>query len=448
MRFMRDLPVIDPSSWLFLHYDLDSVLSTYSVVDPKFITRRGLFKRWVSRYPPSKQALMRRAMEEPEENEGMIFRSGGCVKFEVNLLGDKPMKPRVFFPKSNTNLSQNGPLMYFIKHKLNIMFDGIRTPFLFGSGYSNIGLGSKFGRALSRLGPDLVAVELDLSMCETTMRGPMLKLEGEVYGLLGLSKSEISFLLNHAVSYGNSSKRRLKYTMPFCRESGTANTTVGNTIVFATLLWASMRHFGILDATWLCLVGGDDACIYCSLSLVVKIRKVVDFVVTLGLKPEALYHDNIYSGRFYGGRMLQVLAPGGRLIWVHTPLIGRALAKNNCIKYSGNRKPLLWLRDVTEARYYEWGHLPVLGAVNRCIGTMYFGAGKNTIPMPYREINSEKVLLSPCLETWIQLSLVYDVNVSDLLDLEWYLSCIFSGDWLGVELDHPVLDTICNVDLK
>jgi hypothetical protein len=337
--------------------------------------------------------------------------------------------------------------MYFIKHKLNLMFDGIKCPLLFGSGHSNVSLGRKFGAALSRLGSDLISIELDLSMCETTMRGPLLQLEGMVYSLLGLTSSEVDFLLKHPLSYGKSSKRHLRFKIPFCRESGTANTTVGNTIVFSTCLLAAMRSMGILDSQWLCLVGGDDACIYTSLNLLYKFERGVELVSKLGLKPEAIIHDNIYSGRFYGGRMIQYLY-GSDLVWAHTPLIGRCLTKNNCIKYSGQHNPLTWLRDVTVARFYEWGHVPILGPINRAISRYPFPLGKCNIPLPYKDIFSEHVILKPCFETWLQFSQVYSHDVSTLMSCEEEMFLHFSSNWIGKQIVNQIIEDICCVDLK
>lgn len=447
MRFMRDLPPISPESWIkFEPYAL-SVIQDLCLRQPFHFTRRNLFERWVLRYDLNKRNCLKLWHDEPETNEKFLFKASACVKYEINIESDKPLKPRAFFPKHHTNLATNGPLMWFIKHKLGYIFDGLRCPLLFGSGYSNRSLGDQFGKVLSTKNSDLVAVELDLSMCETTMRGPFLGIERQLYRGLGLSHSECDFLLKHPLSFGSSSKRHLKFQMPFCRESGTANTTVGNTVVFGICLLAVMRMFGCLDRQWFSLVGGDDACIYCERQLVPKVRAVVDFISTLGLKPEALYHDSVYAGRFYGGRMLQVLE-NGVLRWCHCPLIGRALCKNNCVKFQGNRNPLLWLRDVTIGRTFEWSHMPLLRSMNSSIKTMNFGTGINRIPLPYRDINCDSIVMQPAYVTYMQLADVYGCSVDDLIDADHYLASFFLGDWFGKDLDHYILKSICDVDLK
>jgi hypothetical protein len=139
----------------------------------------------------------------------------------------------------------------------------------------------------------------------------------------------------------------------------------------------------------------------------------------------------------------------GNKIYTHIPLIGRALCKNNCIKYKGELNPLAWLRDVCLARKYEWGHIPVLGVINHVMLPHFVNiTGKNSIELPYREILSSKVVLNPCDETYNQLSLVYGVDKSDILDLQEYCLEVFSQFWFGVELEHPILDKVCDIDLK
>jgi len=452
-RFFRTLPVINPSTWVALENNLFDVIRLLKRVQPNyskhgpFSKDHGLFNRWVVRYPPSKLKLMKDSHQDPEHlNE---FASGVCVKYETNLFGSKRPKPRVFFPKKPTNLAQNGPLMYYVKRKISYIYNGLRTPFIFGSGHTNVSLGAAFEKALP-LSTDLISIELDLSMCETTMRGPFLVLEREVYRSFGLTNDECDYLLKHTTSYGTSSKHDLRFKMPFCRESGTANTTVGNTIVFSVCLYAAIQSVGLLDSQWICLIGGDDACIYTSRTNLPLFHRAIKLVSDMGLKPEEIIHDNIYSGRFYGGRMIQYWFPNdNKRHFVHTPLIGRAISKNNVVKAIRTQLLGPWLRDVVQARVYEWGCVPLLSDINEVMFPQFIGiSGKRKIAIDYRDIVISKIPHLYDTNTLEQLSVVYNCSVSDLQDTQLFLREHFSGDFLGKPICNDIIELICTIDLK
>jgi hypothetical protein len=443
MRFFRELPTINENVWADLEGDIFDVVKALDMSQPATVTRKGLFNTWVKRYPISKQLKMIKARKEPEVYKQ--FKSSICVKYEITL-GDK-YKPRVFFPKTDTNLAFNGPLMYFVKRKFSKIFDGQQTPFIFGSGHTNYSLGVAFQQALP--GDADISVELDLSMCETTMRGPFLLIEKEVYTRFGLSQNECDYLLNHTRSYGHTSKRDLHFSMPFCRESGTANTTVGNTIVFGVCLWAALKHVGLPQKEWLCLLGGDDACIYTNHRWLPIIKQAIELVSQLGLKPEPLYCDNIFSGRFYGGRMVPYEV-NGEYTFIHTPLIGRALCKNNCMRYVKGQRVLPWLRDVCLARKYEWGHVPILRGVFEAMLPQFQNVkGKETSTDYWeRMIRISQIDIFPREYTYRALGLSYKLDVQQLYDLETYLREHFSSNWVGKTIENDILEEICVVDLK
>jgi hypothetical protein len=449
MRFMRDLPAIDTTSWELIEQDIKWVIAQYAKRKVN-VSHKGWYNRWVGKFPENKRNKMNNSRDDPMPVTSSTFAATVCCKYEIGIM-KFPLKPRAFFPKAPDNLVRNGPSMNFIKVHLTRLMNGKKTPFIFGPGHNSLQLGRAFENAVNLRKMNwnnMVSVELDLSMCETTMRGPFLVLEGDVYRALGLNLSDIDFLLSHESSYGKSAKRAFRFSMPFCRESGTANTTPGNTVVFATCLWAAFKRFGIHENNFVCLIGGDDACIYLDRSLVQKVKLAVDFVSKMGLKPEPLYHDNIWSGRFFSGRMVQVRLVGRGLTYCHIPLIGRCLAKNLCCKYRG-QKLAPWLRDVTQGRVYEWEHVPVLRQVNVAMRAQYSDVvGACRIEMPSREINPSKIRLSFCDETFEQLACVYGVEVSDINALCAYMSTHFSKNWIGKTLAHEVIELMCDVDLK
>lgn len=447
MRFMRDLPLISTEVWEKMENSLFMVLDSITQKRSR-ISKKGFFSAWVARYPVTKQQKLINARDHPESS---VFEFGAtvCCKFEVGILKD-PLKPRAFFPKKEENLVKNGPLMYWIKKNLTILFNGVKTPFIFGSGNNNFQLGAKFENAcvVRNFNPaELVSVEIDLSMCETTMRGPFLILESEIYRRFGCTEGEISYLLNHVASFGKSSKGNLKFSMPFCRESGTANTTVGNTVVFSTWLWAACLEVGLKTTDFFCLIGGDDACVYLKPCHVPLLKQAIAIVSNSGLKPEPIYYDNVWAGRFYSGRMVQVKRKGA-LRYVHMPLIGRCLAKNLCCKYNGQKlEP--WLRDTSIGQIYTWEHVPLLRQVNRRLRAKYETAvGRCRIEMPYRDINAAKVLSSYCDETFQQLAVVYGVEVGDLNQACQDLDLHFSKDWIGKSIENEVVEIMAGIDLK
>lgn len=449
MRFLRNLPEIDASEWAHMSPTFEMCLSELktackTVLDPSI---QGNFTKWVNRQPETKRQRMIKARSERSRDK-IQFAATACVKYEVNIYNNKPLKPRAFFPKTAMNLSRNGPVMYDMKLKIMQLFDGLNTPFIFGPGHNAEDLGVKFERAIERhhLGEDFVSVELDLSMCETTMRGPFLVLEGLIYAAMGVSQSRIDYLLQHTTSFGKSFDKRLSFEMGFCRESGTANTTVGNTVVFAFCILANARRLG-LNNGWFALIGGDDAAIYVRRNLVPQIKMLVANIGKLGLKPEAFYHSNPYSGRFFSGRMLQFRDCQGHLRYVHTPLIGRCLAKNLVVKYQPGVKIDPWLREVSIARLKEWGHIPLLSNFNRHWHRRYCNVkGVNTLDLPYREIDPVTSKFFWCSDTYKQLSLVYDVSIEEIRNAQKYIDDLNYSH--GVKLSNSTISIMVEADLK
>jgi hypothetical protein len=382
-----------------------------------------------------------------ENSTDNIFSSSICCKYEVGFYKE-PLKPRVFFPKPDANLVHNGPVMNLIKNKIMRLFNGVKTPFIFGPGNTPLSIGNKFTKAIEKYLPhDFTCVELDLSMCETTMRGPFLIVEELVYKHLGINRWDIEFLLHHRFSYGRSVKQNLKWSMPFCRESGTANTTLGNTVVFATMLWSAMQEYKI---PFVCLIGGDDACVYLPRHLQFVFPKVVDIITKCGLKPEPIYHKHFFEGRFFAGRIMTCRKiNSNERVYAHVPLIGRCIAKNLCCKISQGQRFDTWLRDVSIGRQFDWEHVPCLSVVNRAIRSKFqHVVGKCVVEVPYRDIKTERLTFGLCDETYEQLAQVYQIQVDDIISLENYLHKHFNGDWIGKPLQSEILEIMCEVDLK
>jgi len=449
MRFMRDLPPIETQSWEELERSLIYVTNEFKR-RKIYIDHKGWYHGWVNKFPINKQNKMNAAFNDPEPVSKATFAATVCCKYEIGIMKE-PLKPRAFFPKAPSNLVRNGPSMYYIKKHLMYLMNGIRTPFIFGPGHNSLQLGQKFQKAMARknlLADDVVSVEIDLSMCETTMRGPFLVFEGDIYRALGLGLADVDFLLNHRESFGKSTRRNLSFRMPFCRESGTANTTPGNTVVFAGMLWATLYHLGLSEDKFVCLIGGDDACIYLKRENVMYARRAIEFITRMGLKPEPFYHDNMWSGRFFSGRMMQVRRVGGGLTYCHVPLVGRCVAKNICCKYRGQRiEP--WLRDVSQGRIFEWEHIPILRQINLAMRAKYSGViGKCRIEMPSREIDPTRVRLIFSDETFEQMAAVYNLTVDDINKTCEYVGVHFQGDWIGKPLNSEILEIMASIDLK
>ncbi len=463
MRFMRDLPKIDVDEWIALESNLDHVVALIKERSPR-LSRKSYFNSWVKRFPLNKRNKMAEQRDLGVKVLHGDFAATVCCKWEVGLRGDSiddcgcfyaVFKPRVFFPKPPTNLAFNGPNMYYVKRKLALMLNGICVPFIFGPGNNNISLGKKFGNAMAHRNfnyDDCISIELDLSMCETTMRGPFLVLESMIYKALGLSLYDIDYLLNHDKSHGKSMKGNLRFNMTFCRESGTANTTPGNTVVFMAVLWATLLKHGMTENDFVCLIGGDDAAIYVRRVSSPKVIAAVKSINKLGLKPEMIIHDNIYSARFFSGRMIQARVCGeDKVQFVHMPLIGRCLAKNLCCKFRG-QKVEPWLRDVSIARFYEWEHIPLLREVNLAMRAQFNGVvAKNRIDMPTREIEVSKRKLVWADTTFQQLSIVYGIEERDINMAQQYIHQHFQRGpayWIGRPLEHEVIEIMCGIDLK
>lgn len=450
MRYMRELPPMNHLAWERLETVFDVLLN---VVEKKWLYYDAdkWYRIWLAKLPLSKRTRMIRAKLDFEEDSKTQHDTSVCCKFEVNPWKE-PFKPRAFFPCPDPHLVRSGPSNFFIKTRLARLMNGVATPFIFAPGNNNAQLGWRVQSALEARNlygtDDLVATELDLSMCETTMRGPMLEVQRRMYRALGLSSAEVDYILPGGVVRCTSKKRLFSADIPESRFSGRSDTTPGNTAVFMGMLWCALALAGMGEDLYVAPIGGDDCLIYHRRKHRPAVEDAVAHLGNCGLKPEALYHDNATAGRFYSGRFIRLgMLDSDFCQLVHVPLIGKSLVKCLHCKYVGQRvEP--WIREVSNGNKYAWEHVPVLKQVNVALRAKYSDArGKCRIDLPYREINSTYVVLQPIEETYADLATAYNITVEQIKDLEKYAEVFMAGDFFGQDMEHDVLQLMCDVDL-
>jgi hypothetical protein len=240
------------------------------------------------------------------------------------------------------------------------------------------------------------------------------------------------------------------YVNPFQRESGTANTTLGNTITLIAVWWALFRYYGIDNNKWGLLVGGDDTLAVVSndvpKDICIKVCKEMD---KLGLKTKPIIQPQ-GLGTFYSRIFAPCVHPIQGEGYALSTLIGRALAKNfTMLAHKGRKQD--WMFTVFDMRLvYEWSWIPVLrvlAKIFRDLASRHKGKRKKFIE--WKQLEKMDVTLRPNADTYQFYSEWYDIPVQQIYDLEKWLhkrEHYFTMDG-ALNLDaHPVVSTMIRRD--
>jgi hypothetical protein len=337
----------------------------------------------------------------------------------------KLLKPRGFFPKHAKELIKTGPPMWEVNKLMKKRINGQGIPFIFGAGRNPLQLGGLLTRALKWDINSFNSFDADLEMCETNMRGPVLFMESILMRRLGVKEKVINQIYGETKVKICSSAGNHCYEMPLVRLSGTANTTVGNTLSYMTLLWAVLMQNGIKDDEFLCLISGDDCALMVHKKINVdKIKYCFNELIGLGIQPELKQHDHFYKMSFYSGRFIPVVSSTGCIVLRHAPMIFRTIFKSFSVKShnSINWKTIAF--NNCYSRYLcEYVGVPILYNWNLNLMKIfepYKDINIKNVERNYMYIESKSKIIN-CninINTYIAVAIAYETTVEHIIQIE------------------------------
>jgi len=425
---------------------------------------KSIFEAWVSRYSVHEQQNLRRVLADPPDMK-LTHKTNFFVKKEITLRDAavedtahaKPMKARGINSKSSYHKAITGPWMWKVLSHLKERFNGRTTPIIIGCGLTPQGLGQKLEDAMTERGwsfSNTSAYEADLEMCETTMRGYFVDYENMIYKHLGVPKHVREMLFDKEYHYGSDRKNQIKYKMAYCRESGTTNTTVGNTVVYATLFASLMQKQGVRPTDYLMLVGGDDCVVYYEKNnrqVEARVAAAFEEVRRAGLRPEVIHRQNPRSAVFYSGYFVNVFDNQGRKKLIHMPQLAKRLSKGWIYLAKDGYDPYTWLRDNIKARQIEWNHVPFLNKTLEPLAKLLVGRNiphppKNMSPEAGAFVEKDKKKFHADDLTYSQIAEIYDLTPKQLIELEDTFVKFLSKDFVGSVWDNETITHMFNIE--
>lgn len=469
-RFGKETPPQDSAAYDFIEKEFTTLLrerTEYFKGQP-FKTSRG---KWLSKYPAAKRKVLNEALKEvPYKKKQLLSKIfvkwEQYAKHERDTDGSqeiKDLKPRIIFARENYNLNKNGPVLQECKNRLMDYYNGKK-------GYRYVGKDtpSSLGRYVyNYIGNELTgcySFEGDLVTCETTMTNALLELQAKLMQSMGVPLKQIRYLLQQDVSRCiGMGKNTIYCKMRKVRESGTADTSYGNSEVYLSILVTLFRLFDFNTTDYCLLVSGDDCMCIVKRSIPENVIKYIFYVVNkLGLKPELIIHDNPLKATFFSGRFVHVTNAIGKETLVLIPKIGRFIAKSLHVKSNDKLKPAQILHSVMYSRYkHELPHVPILGAL---CGLIYMKMGGDEIkPVEIKKntasfykiwetdaMNESRTVVTMNDRTWLDVAECYGCGVDELKEFRTYLLTTFSNFSLEGNaklLKHHVLTKMVNIDI-
>jgi hypothetical protein len=429
-RYFKKQPIQDPTTWLSIDENINDV---YKKIDLaiKLNFENNLkpsFNKWVSRYPIAKQRQLREEREKEWRPLPKAFRSSDIfVKFEGNLkksgyIDNKPkeLKPRIIFGVKPQDLIRDGPVMLAVKERMKVVFNGINSPFIFGACHNPQHLGQLLEQALP--GNQIRGYEADLAECETTNRGLIKDLENESLKVFGVNKHCRQQMFRAIRCGGRSMQGNLSFTMPDVRMSGEPQTTVGNTLNYLVLLWASLNNVGITDDQFTCVISGDDCALFVNHRVDHnKVLQAYKLVTNCGLKPEVIARETWNGTSFFSGYFVHLADKFGNKQLVLIPKIGRSIHKNMTVKQLFDFDPDVVFSQTVLARTVEWSGIPILDELNQYYKKTYY---PNVKPVKVPKILTSQSYFWDldnyemhrgwfhcCQETIIEICNIYNISV-------------------------------------
>jgi len=471
-RYLKKTPEYYQALWTEMIPHLEATICAFSTdYEPLVVPTLDDWLETRVTYGATKKQNIRKASLSCEANRFDYDSARIFTKVEMNVkLSDvavkKKMKPRVIFEKTDVNIANVGPAMAGVKTLMNKLFDGSsNTKTLFACGLNRRALGQAYANCMAAfLHP--VVYESDIVMCESSMKGPMAKLERRIYESWNVPTKALDVLFGKNRAIGRSRDGRLSYSLPVVKESGTTNTTVGNTVVYTYLIDATIRYLnskraleGLTPLNHRLVVGSDDAVLILS----EKCDSVFDILLRLGLNTEHFCRDSApRNARFYSGRFIRVSDDDTETnITMHMPLIAKAVAKSTTMRIRQGVTSLDWLRETLKGRRQEYKCTPFLREIYAWGARVADYEKTSHLPSNYNGPMKNKLLsdgglmwdndphvLSTNEQTWLDLSEAYGLEVSALKNAERAFATYLAGGNFAKPFVNDVFRQMLVCDLE
>jgi len=230
--------------------------------------------------------------------------------------------------------------------------------FIYGGGMNAEAMGVLFTEALWRYGVPAF-IEIDYTRFDRCVGVSALEYEFATYRACGVPDTWLRLLRLQLSTVGSHRKHKIQYSVPGTRKSGTANTSIGNTIINFGMARHYMELCGITRYTMFAM--GDDNLIILNKADLPKnmCGLIVGEAAKFGFQAKPLVRDFYLSATFCSGRFWPV-AGGGH---VFGPKIMRILGKSFYQNADSHVDPRRYRELVEQSLYCNVGHVPVLNCL-------------------------------------------------------------------------------------
>lgn len=351
------------------------------------------------------------------------------------ICGDKralaTFDPRLISGRSAKYQMETGPATYTIT-KLVASLWHPNNNITYSSGLTAEKVGAWYSEALSDFSRPII-IENDASRFDSSVSVPALKYEFHVYRRLGMPQSFIRTLRYQYKTWGYT-PGGVSFSVPGTRKSGDGNTSVGNTILNAAIMFYCFKQLGCKH--FRILINGDD-----SISVIDEIDydKVVKVIKEIwlqaGFEVKVLVYSDPWLAQFCSGRFYPV--EGG---YRFAPKIGRLVSKLGFSKDKITRTydTLVRLKGIGLGLQNTVSFLPIAGG---------YVANMVNIQVEAQPIKEKYKILSDTEAkadetTWAMVSHVYGVAVDELVKLDdWFRKTVFPS-----MIKSEILTRMCDVD--
>jgi len=389
------------------------------------------FNLWNSRFEPVKRAANLLAYRRTQLGYGNVDLSTWC-SFEGFLKREKLLKdcewsdPRLIQGIKPEIKVLTGPWYTALGVKLIDMWPATHCIMCAPGRNAN-----QLGRFVRN--PAALYLSGDIEKCDKNKGVDCQEAEIQVFSAFS-PPAVVLKVANRQIETNGITSRGIKYRVLGTTKSGSAQTTIGNTITIGLLVHKIMielygQEYGHL------LIGGDDFLIELSDHVKTSIPAILDKLLIYGMaakfnldRPVQLHDAIFYSGVFYPTSTGYVL----------TPLIGKTLSK--CFwSLVPQGKPLAWVYSNALAYSQTFSHIPFMVYFFRRVMALSVGHGRVTVDR--MQYSVEKV--SQCTDETTQA--LFDRYALTLADYEEFSSIVASMN-LDTVLKGGLISKVLRVD--
>jgi hypothetical protein len=403
------------------------------IIPYSHIEARG-FEHWNRRFPKNRREDHIRALTNirvsgtTKHNIDNWCRRRSFIKREL-LLGDlENADPRLIQGVSSEANVLLAPWLLAFSEMLKKQWH-VKSPYCFASGLDANDIGSwMLGRDKELL------YENDFSRFDRTVSSRALDLERRIYEGCGLCGPALQVFLRQYKTIGVGA-HNISYDINATRKSGDPNTTIGNSIinllvsVFAATIATGHSIKDDPSKIVNLLVGGDDSIVQPYSPLDAERFEFV--LIQLGFKPK-LVCTRFPDVSFFSARFLPT--NNGYIL---TPKLGRVLAKcGHSVQYQHNVNG--WLQGVSRGNMAIFNHVSFMKKLFLNI----IDQTKGALPVVVNNDYSLRVSKTSemTVETYVFLSLVYDISPSEVSELDVYLSNVLKNQVLSNNIITKIME--------